>query len=310
MSAAIETHLLTKHYRRTVALDRVTLEIPERAVYALVGANGAGKTTLIRLLMNIFPPSAGRAMVLGLASGEVSGHAFERIAYVSENQEMPDALTIGGLLDYVRPFYPQWDRELEAQLVRQFDLPLDRKLKHLSRGMRMKAALASVLAYRPALIVLDEPFSGLDPLVRDELVESLKERSGQTTILLSSHDMSEVESFATHVGFLEEGRLLFSERLSALADRFREVEVTMSGTANVAIPSDAPGTWLNAHCSESAVRFVDSQFSAETSATLTALFPDAEKISTQPMTLRSIVVAIARSGRTQKSKIAGEREAA
>ncbi|HEY1741598.1 MAG TPA: ABC transporter ATP-binding protein [Granulicella sp.] len=310
MSAAIETHLLTKQYRRTVALDRVTLEIPERAVYALVGANGAGKTTLIRLLMNIFPPSAGSAIVLGVASGEVSGHVFERIAYVSENQEMPDALTVGGLLDYVRPFYPQWDRELEGQLVRQFDLPLDRKLKHLSRGMRMKAALASVLAYRPALIVLDEPFSGLEPLVRDELIESLKEQSGQTTILLSSHDMSEVESFATHVGFLEKGRLLFSERLSALVDRFREVEVTMSGTANVTIPSGAPVTWLNAQCSESAVRFVDSQFSGETSAALTTLFPDAEKISIQPMTLRSIVVAIARSGRSQKSKIAGEREAA
>jgi ABC-2 type transport system ATP-binding protein len=101
---------------------------------------------------------------------------------------MPDALTIGGLLDYVRPFYPRWDRELEAQLVRQFDLPLNRKLKQLSRGMRMKAALASVLAYRPELIVLDEPFSGLDPLVRDELIESLKERSAKTTVFLSSHD--------------------------------------------------------------------------------------------------------------------------
>jgi ABC-2 type transport system ATP-binding protein len=310
MSAAIETHLLSKHYRRTVALDRVTLEIPEGAVYALVGANGAGKTTLIRLLMNIFPPSGGRATVLGLASSELGGHAFECIAYVSENQEMPDALTIGELLDYVRPFYPRWDSVLEAQLVQQFDLPLERKLKHLSRGMRMKAALASVLAYRPALVMLDEPFSGLDPLVRDELIESLRERSGETTIFLSSHDMSEVESFATHVGFLEQGRLLFSERMSVLADRFREVEVTTSGTANMEMPHDAPATWLNTQCSESTLRFVDSQFSDETSAALTALFPDAAKISIQQMTLRSIVVAIARSGRTQKSRIVGEGEAA
>ena len=84
--------------------------------------------------------------MLGVASGEVTGKVFERIGYVSENQEIPDALTVGGLLDYVRPFYPRWDRELEAQLVQQFDLPLRRKLKHLSRGMRMKAALTSVLA--------------------------------------------------------------------------------------------------------------------------------------------------------------------
>jgi ABC-2 type transport system ATP-binding protein len=310
MSAAIETRFLTKQYRRTVALDRVTLEIPEHAVYALVGANGAGKTTLIRLLMNIFQPSGGTATVLGMASGEMSGRAFERIAYVSENQEIPDAMTIGGLLDYVRPFYPQWDTELEVQLVRQFDLPLERKLKHLSRGMRMKAALASVLAYRPALIVLDEPFSGLDPLVRDELIESLKERSAETTVFLSSHDMSEVESFATHVGFLEEGKLLFSERLSALADRFREVVVTMNGTAETAIPAAAPKSWLNPHYSESTVRFVDSRFSDESPGSLAALFPSAQNISIQQMSLRSIVVAIARSGHRHKDRLTGEGDAA
>jgi ABC-2 type transport system ATP-binding protein len=194
--------------------------------------------------------------------------------------------------------------------VRQFDLPLRRKLKHLSRGMRMKAALASVLAYRPDLIILDEPFSGLDPLVRDELVESLRDLAGKTTIFLSSHDMSEIESFATHVGFLEQGRLLFSERMSVLAERFREVEVTMSGTANLELPPDPPSTWLNTQCSDSTVRFVDSQFSDETSAAIAARFPDAAKVSIQQMTLRSIFVAIARSGRTQKAKSAGERETA
>jgi ABC-2 type transport system ATP-binding protein len=219
---------------------------------------------------------------------------------------MPDALTIGGLLDYVRPFYPRWDVELEAEMVQQFDLPLQRKLKHLSRGMRMKAALASVLAYRPALIVLDEPFSGLDPLVRDELIESLKERSGETTIFLSSHDMSEIESFATHVGFLEQGRLVFSEELPVLADRFREVEVTVRETVDVTMPRDVPATWMNAQCSKSSLRFVESRFTDETPAALTALFPDAVNISIQKMTLRSIFVAIARSGRTQKNKLAGK----
>ena len=179
----------------------------------------------------------------------------------------------------------------------------------------MKAALASVLAYRPALIVLDEPFSGLDPLVRDELIESLKERAGETTIFLSSHDMSEVESFATHVGFLEEGRLLFSERLSVLADRFREVEVTLRETVPATLPPAVPAnwlnpSWLNASRSESTLRFVESQFSEETPAALAAIFPDAVKISIEPMTLRSIVVAIARSGRTHRGRMANEGEAA
>jgi ABC-2 type transport system ATP-binding protein len=310
MSAAIETHLLTKQYRRTVALDKVTLEIPEHAVYALVGANGAGKTTLIRLLMNMFQPSSGRATVLGIPSSEIRGHALERIGYVSENQETIEAMSIGELLAYVRPFYPAWDRSLEARLVQQFDLPLDRKLKHLSRGMRMKAALASVLAYRPSLIVLDEPFSGLDPLVRDELVDSLKERAAETTILLSSHDMAEVESFATHVGFLKEGKLLFSERLPALAERFREVVVTMGTAANAVLPKDAPASWLNARDSGATLSFVESQFSGETSDRIATFFPHAVAVSIQPMSLRSIVVAIARSGRTQTSETAVEGETA
>ena len=101
--------------------------------------------------------------------------------------------------------------------MRQFDLPIERKLKHLSRGMKMKAAFASSLAYRPKLIVLDEPFTGLGPLVRDELIESLLERAPETTIFLSSHDLAEIESFASHVGYLEDGRMLFSEEMTVLA---------------------------------------------------------------------------------------------
>ena len=124
MTSAIETVHLTKRYRRTVALDSVTLEIPEGSVYALIGPNGAGKTTLIRLLMNMIPPSDGRARVLGVASTDISASVFERIGYVSENQKLLDAMTIRGFLDYVRPFYPSWDRNVEDELVRQFGLPL------------------------------------------------------------------------------------------------------------------------------------------------------------------------------------------
>jgi ABC-2 type transport system ATP-binding protein len=132
------------------------------------------------------------------------------------------------LLGYLRPFYPTWDRSLEDELMKQFDLPLDRKLRHLSQGMRMKAALASSLAYHPKLIVLDEPFTGLDPLVRDDLIRGLLDRAEESTILVSSHDLGEIESFASHVGYLDEGQLRFSEELTTLADRFREVELTFS----------------------------------------------------------------------------------
>src|SRR5580693_419977 len=256
MNPVMRTEGLNKRFGETVAVDGIGLSVPEGSIYALVGANGAGKTTLIKLLMNILRPDAGSAHVLGIASRDLAGAALNRIGYVSENQELPDGMTVGGMLDYMRPFYPRWDRALEQQLVRQFDLPLKRKIKHLSRGMKMKAAFASSLAYRPELIVLDEPFTGLDPLVRDELIEGLLERAPETTIFLSSHDLAEIESFASHVGFLEEGRLLFSEELPVLSERFKEVTVTLERPS--ALPENSPASWLQAEAADCVVRFVHS----------------------------------------------------
>jgi ABC-2 type transport system ATP-binding protein len=303
-ASTIETHHLSKLYRRTEALKDVTLAIPSGAIYALVGANGAGKTTLIKLLMNIFAPSSGSATVLGIPSIQVAGPAFNRIGYVSENQELPESMTVSAFLAFMRPFYPKWDTALEAQLVAQFDLPLDRKLKNLSRGMKMKAALASALAYRPSLIVLDEPFSGLDPLVRDELIEGLLERAPETTILLSSHDLSEIESFASHVGYLEQGRLLFSEEMASLSARFREVEITLPAAESAATPSGLPATWLLVEHTGSVFRFVDSHFDPGTSpAVLASRFPNATDIAIEAMPLRAIFLAIAKSGRPASSKL-------
>jgi ABC-2 type transport system ATP-binding protein len=253
--------------------------------------------------MNIFPPSSGSAIVLGIPSTKVSGTAFDRIGYVSENQDLPESMTVSAFLAFMRPFYPKWDTALEAQLVQQFDLPLDRKLKNLSRGMKMKAALASALAYRPSLIVLDEPFSGLDPLVRDELIESLLERAPETTILLSSHDLAEIESFASHVGYLEQGRLLFSEEMASLAARFREVEITLPDSGFNSAVSDFPATWHLVEQNGSVLRFVESRFDPETApAALAARFPEAAGIAIEAMPLRAIFLAIAKSGRPASSR--------
>lgn len=307
--AVIRTEGLTKRFGRTEALCDVRLEVAPGSIYALVGANGAGKTTVIKLLLNLFRPTAGHAWVLGIPAEDLRGSALSRIGYVSENQEMPDWMRVGQMLDYLRPFYPGWDRELERQLVRQFDLHLDRKLKHLSRGMRMKAAMASALAFHPELLVLDEPFSGLDPLVRDELIESLLDRAPETTVFLSSHDLSEIESFSTHVGYLEQGRLLFSEEMSTLSQRFREVTVTLSGPGSVA--REVPAQWLQYEATDSVVRFVHSDCRGErTAAELREMFPAARDIELEPMPLRSIFLAVARAGRAQRMSEAEERSRA
>jgi ABC-2 type transport system ATP-binding protein len=299
-NATIHTQGLTKSFGKTEVLRDIDLDVPEGAIYALVGANGAGKTTMIKVMMNILRPSAGHARVLGVDSEKIAGAAFTRIGYVSENQEMPDAMTVGAMLDYMRPFYPRWDRTLEEQMVRQFNLPLERKLKHLSRGMKMKAAFASSLAYRPSLIVLDEPFSGLDPLVRDELIEGLLERAPETTIFLSSHDLAEIESFASHVGFLKDGRMLFSDEMAVLSERFREVTVTLDAPAP--LPPKLPPAWLLPETVDCVARFTASDYRGEATAReIAAIFPGARDVQAEAMPLRAIFLAIAKAGRIDRN---------
>ncbi len=293
---AIQTEALTKRFGRVNALDGLDFGVSQGAVHALVGPNGAGKTTLIKILMNIFRASSGNATVLGVNSRKVSGKVFASIGYVSENQQLPGWMRVGSFLAYLRPFYPTWDNQFESQLVQSLDLPLDRKLKQLSRGMRMKAALASALAFRPKLIVLDEPFSGLDPMVRDELGKALLERAADSTVFLSSHDLAEIEGFATHIAYLDCGRLLLSEEMPSLSARFRDVELTLDGSA--AVPSNVPTNWHHINASGSVVRFVDSAFNQETIQTeISQRYGVVKNVTFSQMSLRAIFLALAKGSR-------------
>lgn len=294
MTAVIQTDALTKRYRKLCALNRLTFDVQEGAVYALVGPNGAGKTTAIKILMNIIGATSGRAEVLGMDTKAIRGKSYVQIGYVSENQDIPEWMKVGALLEYLRSFYPTWDRALEDSLVKQFELPRDRKIKTLSRGMKMKLAFASALAFHPKLIVLDEPFGGLDPLVRDQLIEGLLERAADSTVFLSSHDLAEIETFASHVGYLEEGKLRFSEDMAGLAARFREVEITFEAERRP-LPSPLPPGWRQVQASGTVVRFVDSQFDSEkTPAEIQRVFGDVKDVSFRPMGLRAIFLSMAK----------------
>jgi ABC-2 type transport system ATP-binding protein len=293
MSDVLTTHNLSKRYRKLVALDKLSLAVPEGSVYALLGANGAGKTTALKLMMNLHPATSGEATVLGIDSRQLQGRHFEQIGYVSENQDQPGWMTLSYLLCYLKPFYPTWDDARASELVTQFRLPLDRPIKHFSRGMQMKASLASSLAYHPKLLVLDEPFSGLDPLTREELIEALLECAPETSIVVSSHDLADIESFASHIGYLDKGRLEFGEELASLSARFREIEVTLDEPA---LPAPWPTHWLRPEASPAVVRFVETHFDSErTIGEIRLLFRGVTHIEANPMPLRSIFVTLARS---------------
>lgn len=297
---AIETSGLTRAFAKAEAVRQLALRVPIGSVFALIGPNGAGKTTTIKMLMNLLEPTTGDAMMLGVNSRRLGVSELQRIGYVSENQQLPEWMSPAQLLEYCRPFYPTWDDGFAARLQKSLGLTAAAPLRHLSRGTRMKAALLSSLAYRPELIVLDEPFSGLDPLVREELATALLAAAADrgSTVFISSHDIDEVERLADWIGFMVEGRLIFSEPVDALLTRFRLVEVIRPEGAAL-VPS-WPETWLPLGKSGRTTRFIDTRHDAAAHEQVAGAFRGAA-ITVTAMPLRDIFITLARGRAHQEA---------
>lgn len=292
----IQVQDLHKKFRRFEALRGLSFSVPQGSAFALIGANGAGKTTIIKILTNILEPTSGCAILLGVDSRTLSPRELVQIGYVSENQDMPPRFTVAEYVDYLRPFYPTWDRDLERETLRQLRLPSERKIGDLSHGMRLKMALLCALPYRPKLLLLDEPFSGLDPLVRDEFMEGLLRQAGEMTILVSSHELGEIDGVATDIGFLDEGKLLFQESMAELNGRFREVRVTLADEA--APPAQVPKDWLGLQAIGNVLTFVETSFDEKRFGEFVrSRLGEVRAIDSQPMSLRSIFTTLARTAR-------------
>jgi ABC-2 type transport system ATP-binding protein len=233
----ISLQSVSKRYGSQVALDRVSLDVPAGVVCALLGENGAGKTTAIRILLGLTDPDAGKASVLGLDSTRQGQEVRARVGYVSERPTLYEWMTVSEIGWFTAGFYGSGFYERYLRLATGYDLPLKRKIKSLSKGMRAKVSLSLALAHEPDVLVLDEPTSGLDTLVRREFLEGMVDiAAAGRTVLLSSHQIGEVERVADIIAIIHAGKLVLVDRLEDLKDQIRELNITLTDAATASPP--------------------------------------------------------------------------
>ena len=227
---AIEIANLTRRFGNTTALASVSLSLPRGGVYGLVGANGAGKTTLIKHVMGMMRAESGAVRVFGRDPVADPVGVLSRIGYLSEENDLPGWMSVGELIRYSRAFYPGWDEAYSEELRRAFALDLTAKIKTLSKGQKARAGLLIALAHRPDLLVLDEPSSGLDPIVRKDILGAILRTIADDgrTVLFSSHLLEEVEQVADHVTMIDRGSILLSAPLGEIKAAHRVGDLTPS----------------------------------------------------------------------------------
>lgn len=231
-------------------LDIPELSLERGYILGLVGQNGAGKSTLIRIILNLIYPTSGRVEVLGLRQPEDEMPIKRRIGYVSENPEFYEDVSVEWMIKLVKQFYPTWSETASANYLSRFNLNPKKKVKELSKGMKVKLALLLALSHQPELLILDEPTSGIDPVVRRELLEEIAAviQDERRTVIFSSHTTQDVEQIADYVAIVNDGKLCEYQDKESLLERYRQVSGTFTGDESL----------LSAHLRN--YRYVDTSF--------------------------------------------------
>jgi ABC-2 type transport system ATP-binding protein len=225
---AIQTHRLSKWYGRTEAVRELNLSVARNRITGFLGRNGAGKTSTIKMLLGMIRPTSGNGSVLGRKIDDPveSVELRKDVAYVSEDKRLYGYMTVEQLIRFTARFYEDWQQEVASSLLKKYELPPDRKVKALSKGMHTKLALLLAFARRPKLLILDEPSGGLDPVGVEQLLEGLVNLCGQgSTVFFSSHQIAEVERVADQVCILERGRLVADVSLDEIRQSYRQIDV-------------------------------------------------------------------------------------
>ena len=226
---------LRKSYGRgKEVLKGIDLKVETGSIYACLARNGVGKTTLIRTILAMYNKDAGSVSIFGRDPSVEGPAVLSRVGYVPETPATYETMNVGEFISFLRSFYQDWDDSFCYELLNRFELPLDDRIKNLSKGMQTKVSLIAALAHRPEFLIMDDPTLGLDAVVLQEVFDTLKEVSEAegTSVLITSHNLEKIEKLATHIGFISDGRISLSDTLAGLKTRTREVKLTF--------PDDVP----------------------------------------------------------------------
>ena len=206
-------------------LHDVSLAIPEGGVFGLIGSNGAGKTTLIKHILGSHYAQSGSVSVFGFDPVREPVQVLSKVGYMSEDRDVPSWMRVQEIIDFTKSFYTKWDSSYAADLIQLFELNPKQRIRTLSRGQTARVCLLLALAHRPQLLILDEPSSGLDPIIRRDILSAIVRTTAEDgrTVFFSSHLLDEVERLADRVAILHQGRILFHDSLDTLLASFRRV---------------------------------------------------------------------------------------
>lgn len=221
----VEIRRVTRQFGNKTALDDLSLTVPRGGVFGLIGGNGAGKTTLIKHVLGMLKAQSGSVRVFGLDPVQNPVGTLGRIGYLSEDRDLPNWMRVSELMRYTQAFFPNWDEAYAEELREAFDLDRKARIKNLSRGQRARAGLLIALAHRPELLVLDEPSSGLDPVVRRDILGAIIRTIADEgrTVLFSSHLLDEVERVADRVAIIHQGRIMLSAPMDEIKETHRRM---------------------------------------------------------------------------------------
>jgi len=286
--SVVEIHNLSRRFGQKSALDDVSLTLPAGTVLGLVGENGAGKTTLIRHVMGLLKAEQGSVRVFDLDPVLEPVKVLSRIGYLSEEPDLPAWMRVHDLIRYIAAFYPTWDAQYASQLQQDFALDLSARIKHLSKGQRARAGLLCALAYRPDLLVLDEPSSGLDPIVRRDILSAIIRTIADEgrTVLFSSHLLSEVERVSDRIAMIKNGRIVFCDTTQAVRNAHTRITIRFDEPREQPPVMEGALTWEGRGREWTAVMFIPAN-----EARLAALSLGAQVVEQSALNLDEIFLA-------------------